>query len=509
MTKTIKSWALSRFQQTIFVFLVEFSVFLTVSRFRLVDGDEGFYLLTSRLVTEGKLPYRDFLLTQMPLLPYAYGWWMRFAGMTWLSARLLSAILTAALGTALCNEVSRQTGKWAAGVMATLLFLSSTLVFAWLTIVKTYALSTLLLFLAYSAVIRYLPGRSVTWLIAGALLGASVDVRLYFAGLLPVFLWWTYNSAKIGFRVSAFLYFLGGCALAMTPNLYLLGRDPQAYFFDNLGFHAVRSNQGLIGDLSNKMATISGLFLAAREGNGIQMTLLCFFILVIAIRRGIVTRAARLSLMIGLVLSFVSLLPTPTYVQYFCVTVPFFILFVACSMSKLVDILKDRRKKSHLLMACGSVLLVFVVSAIPDYRRFLSTGTQVADGPARAPNWRIPAISAVSRAIDEQIRPAERVMSLWPGYIFQSKAEPYAGLENNSATYFADDRLSPSEQVRYHILSPRSIQADIAAHRPRLVVIGNQESMMGVKPEPFEKVLASNGYKVVRKIGDSKLWLLK
>jgi hypothetical protein len=133
----------------------------------------------------------------------------------------------------------------------------------------------------------------------------------------------------------------------------------------------------------------------------------------------------------------------------------------------------------------------------------------VADGPARAPNWRIPAISAVSRAIDEQIRPAERVMSLWPGYIFQSKAEPYAGLENNSATYFADDRLSPSEQVRYHILSPRSIQADIAAHRPRLVVIGNQESMMGVKPEPFEKVLASNGYKVVRKIGDSKLWLLK
>ena len=79
MTKTIKSWALSRFQQTIFVFLVEFSVFLTVSRFRLVDGDEGFYLLTSRLVTEGKLPYRDFLLTQMPLLPYAYGWWMRHA----------------------------------------------------------------------------------------------------------------------------------------------------------------------------------------------------------------------------------------------------------------------------------------------------------------------------------------------------------------------------------------------------------------------------------------------
>jgi hypothetical protein len=150
--------------------------------------------------------------------------------------------------------------------------------------------------------------------------------------------------------------------------------------------------------------------------------------------------------------------------------------------------------------------LVFVVSGIPDYRRFLITGINVIGigGPARARNWRIPAISAVSRAIDEQIRPGERVMSLWPGYIFQSKAEPYAGLENNSATYFAD-RLSPAQQARYHILSPRSIQADIAAHVPRLVVVGNEESML-VEPGPFEKMLVSSGYTVVREIGNSKLW---
>ena len=134
---------LTRGKQTLLIFLVQFSIFLTVSRFRLVDGDEGFYLLTSRLVTEGKLPYHDFLLTQMPLLPYVYGWWMRFAGMTWFSARLLSAVLAAALGTALYSEVYKQTGKWAAGLLAALLFLSSTHVFAWLTVVKTYALSSL------------------------------------------------------------------------------------------------------------------------------------------------------------------------------------------------------------------------------------------------------------------------------------------------------------------------------------------------------------------------------
>jgi Dolichyl-phosphate-mannose-protein mannosyltransferase len=505
MAKIMKSGPRSGIPQTILVFLVQFSIFLAISRFRLVDGDEGFYLLTSRLVTEGKLPYHDFLLTQMPLLPYVYGVWMRFTGMTWLSARLLSAILAAALGTALYSEVRRQTARDAAGLLAALLFVSCTHVFAWLTVVKTYALSTLLLFLAYRAVIRYSAGRSVTWCTAAGLtLGASVDVRLYFAGLMPVFLWWIYGSTKIGSRMAAFLYFLGGCALAMMPNLYLLARDPQVYFFDNLGFHAVRNNQGLIGGLADKAMTVARLFLTTGDGNGVQVTLL-FFASILAIRSGIATRSARLALTLGLVLSFISLLPSPPYEQYFCVTVPFFILFVVCSMSPLLHITENGREKRYLLAACGAIL-VFVVSAIPDYQRFLTTGDRVIGIDGRAPNFRISAIRAVSQAIDEQIRPGERVMSLWPGYIFESRAEPFAGLENNSATYFAD-RLSPAEQARYHILSLRGIQTDIAAHGPRLVVVGNQRSM-SVLAEPFEKVLVRSGYRVVREIGDSKLWIV-
>jgi hypothetical protein len=49
--------------------------FLFIARHRLIDGDEGFYLMASRLVLEHKTPYLDFLYTQAPLLPYAYGHW--------------------------------------------------------------------------------------------------------------------------------------------------------------------------------------------------------------------------------------------------------------------------------------------------------------------------------------------------------------------------------------------------------------------------------------------------
>ena len=463
--------------------------------------------MTSRLVTEGKLPYHDFLLTQMPLLPYLYGWWMHVAGMTWISARLLSAILTAALGTALYSDVREQTGRRAAGMLAILLFASSTHVLAWFTVIKTYTLSTLLLFLAYRFIVRCADRPMLRLTAAGLLLGASADARLYFAGLLPVFLWWISRCRRAGTLAASFLPFLAGFAIATAPNLYLLVRDPQAYYFGNLGFHAIRSPQGLIGGFDGKVLTVARLVLAGGEGNGLQIAMFVFLILLLALRPGIVTGPARLVLTLGLVLSFICVLPTPSYVQYFCVTIPFFIAFVVCSLNRLFDTMRDPGTKRHLAAACAFAMLVFVASAIPAGRRFLFTGEGVTGigGPAQVSNWRISSVLAVSQAIDARIQPGERVLSLWPGYIFQSKAEPYAGLENNSGTFLAE-RLSPAQLVRYHVLSPRRILADIADRTPRLVVLGNQESML-IESEPFENKLIGSGYRVASKIGGASLWV--
>src|SRR5438034_1996854 len=59
------------------------AVFVPMSLFGLVDGDEGTYLLVSRLVIEGQLPYHDFYYPQMFLLPYVYGAWMTLVGYSW------------------------------------------------------------------------------------------------------------------------------------------------------------------------------------------------------------------------------------------------------------------------------------------------------------------------------------------------------------------------------------------------------------------------------------------
>ena len=37
-----------------------------------LNQDEGWYLYAARLVSEGKVPYRDFAYPQAPLMPYIY-----------------------------------------------------------------------------------------------------------------------------------------------------------------------------------------------------------------------------------------------------------------------------------------------------------------------------------------------------------------------------------------------------------------------------------------------------
>src|SRR6202167_429663 len=117
-------------QRVLLLFLVfglQFLFFSYVALHRFIDGDEGFYLLASRLVLAHKKPYLDFFFLQMPLLPYVYALWMRLTQLSWISARVFAALLTTILGTLLYTHVCRLTKSWVAGLGAALVFASTSL----------------------------------------------------------------------------------------------------------------------------------------------------------------------------------------------------------------------------------------------------------------------------------------------------------------------------------------------------------------------------------------------
>jgi hypothetical protein len=295
-------------------------IFLAMAKHRIIDGDEGFYLLASRLVFEHKLPYRDFLYLQMPFLPYIYGLWMQIAGYSWLAGRTLSVLLSACLGTLLYAHVRAQTGKWLAGLLAVVLFVSSPDILGWLTTVKTYTLSCLLLFGAYMILSRKRLSIRATC-VAGFLLGVGIDTRLFVVAAAPLFLYW------LRFHPRAIRYFLLGLAIALSPNIYFFASDPQAYWFGNLGYHAIRSGTGLIGDFNQKLHILSQI-LGDFE--------LCW-LLIVALALRLQSQTSKRSCFLALLLLSVSILPTPAYLQYFCIAIPFLIVAAVCAVSETIE----------------------------------------------------------------------------------------------------------------------------------------------------------------------------
>jgi 4-amino-4-deoxy-L-arabinose transferase-like glycosyltransferase len=488
------------------IVLLQAGFFLFVSQHRLIDGDEGFYLLASRLVMQHKAPYLDFFYTQAPLLPYAYAAWFKFTGISWFAARVFAALQTAVLGGLIYEHVCRETSKWVAGIAAVVLFTSSSFIFAWFPIVKTFPLAALFLFLAYVIFVRRSQSSLGWWIAAaGVLFGLSVDTRSYVVAVAPVFLWWIFRQNRMRWLVRL-LWFAGGFAIGIIPSLILFFASPDAFLFNNLGYHAMRSKAGLIGLWQDKvhvlLATFGGRF------TGFQFSVLTLTCVGFIVLRRMKRDASLLAFVIAFALGLVSILPTPASMQYFSMIVPFLIVAAVCSVSDYVASMQSQREVRIAGAVCVVLLIGFIGFAVPTFRHYLFTGENVPgiDGLADAPNWTLQQVTAVSQAIDQLASPGEKVVSFWPGYIFASRADPYPGFENDFGLAVAR-KLSRERREKYHVPSSAEIVDEFASHGPRLVVIGNQgPASGGPKYSAAVGVVRTYGYTLVRIVGEASIY---
>jgi hypothetical protein len=562
------------------VFLALLGFFLYVSRHRFIDGDEGFYLLASRLVLSHKIPYRDFFYTQAPLLPYVYAQWMKVAGATWVSGRTLPALLTTLVGLLVYGQVCRLTGKVVAGLSAVILFASSTLVFAWYPIAKTYSLAGLFLFAAYAIISRLSPELSgpgngavpkgtrpnfsahpalnypnphkngagwgprsrwanlfcpyeapstpltifVTqrdttnppltqilspWWIAcgGLMLGLSVDTRSYIAGIIPVFLWWILRQSGTPRRITNALWFLGGFAAGMVPSVVLFALSPARYLFDNLGYHAVRSGEGLIGDWRLK-TNIARLVLLGPDDNGLQFGMVATVCVALTFLLRKRASASLLAFIIGFALSVISILPSPPYSQYFCLCMPFLIVAVVCLINDYFNWLQSAAVRRAATIICAVLFVGYLVLGAGGFRNYLYTGSNIIgiDDPDYAPDWTLRKVQEVSKAIDQLVLPGEGIASLWPGYVFESRAAPYSGYENNFG-WGVSWRATRAEQTKFHVTSGENFKGSLASHVPRVVVLGNDVLRDDPSGGEYASILKSDGYVRVRLIGDTSIYV--
>jgi hypothetical protein len=493
----------------ILLMVVLTAIFWIVARYRVVDLDEGFYLVSSKLAAAGQVPYLDFFFHQSPLVPFVYGAWLKIFGATWASARGLSALMAAAAGCIVFEFVRRETMSRFAAVAALALYVTSGLVVTWFTVVKTFALTNLLLVSAF-AVLSWPPLRLTVLRLAvsGALVGLASATRVYAIVLAPVFVVWIVWGAGAArdARLRNVAAFAIGFAIGFLPCIALFLASPRIFLFNNLGFHAFRSGGGLVGDWRQKFESVFELF-RLRTDDGLQFTALAVLSAFTfpELRRS--APAGVLALAIAAVVALVSLLPTPVFTQYYCLCMPFLIVSATLGVFHALsarDLSPAGRRRANMAIAAG--VAVFALSAFPSLRFYLdSYRYHVAEGvhysdlsPAH--------VRDVSNALDRLTEPGEDVVSFWPGFAFETHANVLPPF-NNDFGFMAGAHLDAQTRRALKIGAPSEVEPLLAAHVPRIIVVGNQFAAGLPEIDDYERMLAQYDYAVGETIGGTKIYV--
>jgi 4-amino-4-deoxy-L-arabinose transferase-like glycosyltransferase len=466
---------------------------------RVVDGDEGFYALAGVLVIDGEVLYKDFFYTQMPLLPYVVGAWFWLFGESWYALRALGAVLTLATAAVLYAHIRLWTRNRGWGLLAVGLFGLSSLVLGWFTIGKTYALSAGLLLGGYALVAGPERGRrSAAWLACGFLLGLAIDTRLLFAAaVIPLLV-----SAGRGNVRDAARHrvgpFIGGLVVGLAPSFAYFAITPEPFVFDNLGFHSVRSSGGLVGNFDQKLRVSFNLL------GDVQFLILLIAAATIATlgrRRG---HPVSVALWIALALGLASLLPTPTWTQYFSVTIPFLIAgCVETAPALAATDFGGGRARERAIVVLALVAALYVAFAGVGIYGYAASGDR-APLIGSVESWKIAEIRRVSAAIDEHAEHGEEVLALWPGYIFGTHAKVVPGLETR-ASLVAAAHSSAEEQARYRVVSVAVVAEMLRRHRTRIFVLGHHNIFL--KGTSWNQLAKRSGYRTVASYRGTRIYV--
>ena len=457
-----------RLGESMLVAVLQAALLVPLVAFRFVDGDEGVYAYAARLAVHGYVPYRDFFYEQAPLMPYVYGPVGAVTGESWYALRGLSAALAVATGLLLYAYARRRHGPGVA-FAATIAYAGSGLVFGYLTLVKTFALSTLLLFAAFVLV------EQSRWAAGGVLLGLAVDTRLLLLAVLPVF-------AVAAARSLRLTRLLAGGAAAVAPAVVFLALGPRAFFFDNVRYHSLKSSGGLVGDLHQKVQTAATLLGLEPTDRALGLQ---FGLLVLVAVAGLAWCAPRrrlpLALAVAAVLGIASFLPTPSYVQYFSLAVPFLVVG-ALELRPGVPIV-------------AVFMVAYLTPAIWAVRHFVSTD------PLLRPS--LASVRDVAGRVDRESAPGERVLSSWPGYLIGTHAWALADYTNQFAPVAAA-KISAASARSHRVASERELERLIRRGGIRVVVYRNW-----VTSPPFARwnaALRAGRYRLVARVQTAAIY---
>ncbi|MBI4832599.1 MAG: hypothetical protein HY801_13825 [Candidatus Lindowbacteria bacterium] len=373
---------------------------------------------------------------------------------------------------------------------------------------KTFGLATLFLFagLLAAAGERQLQERfesgDLRFLVAGILTALSAQVRLYFVVAAPIMVLWLWRY-RGGSRRFPWL-FCAGFAVGSLPSLFFLVLAPRQFIFDNLIYHSVRNPFGLIAELDQKLAVAKQLFFGAGRWRPTQFSMLFAGMASSLFLWKRVSGTAKAAAALSFALGIVSILPTPTFGQYFCVLVPFLIISFIGSVDALARALRDPlyQRAAWILFLLFSIAYAgWSVSRIESV--FINAKAAPGSDSRTDPfDWRIGTVERVSELVKNSARPDDLVVSVWPGYLLTAERRLYPGMENQYGVE-SSTRIPREKAALYRILRADEIPKAVADPATGVVVIDNWS---GPGIAPTRQSLATS-YESAGQIGNTEVFL--
>ncbi|MGB3974855.1 MAG: glycosyltransferase family 39 protein [bacterium] len=146
--------------------------------------DEGYYHLIASLTARGKLPYRDYFYVQTPLYPFIYGIFFQIFGSAFVTARICSTLFGFMTFLVAVGTARKLKGPAAACITASLILVQPYTIY-YLTIVKLYAVTGLMLVILVAVLTSKLTD-IWRYTLAAIIAAAAISIRVTVAPTLPL-----------------------------------------------------------------------------------------------------------------------------------------------------------------------------------------------------------------------------------------------------------------------------------------------------------------------------------
>jgi hypothetical protein len=213
-----------------------------------LNQDEGWYLYAAGMVADGRLPYRDFAFTQGPVMAYVYALGNPLVSSLGVAGgRLLTLVFgvaAVACAAVLAGRLAPASRRGAAVLAVAALAGLNAYQAYFFTVVKTYALTALLVAAGLLLLLEAARGRLLPAAAAGVCLTLAAGTRLSAAFLLPVlFVYLAVERRRIGWRPCACFAF-GGAVTAVLLFGPFLVLAPDGLWFGLVEYHGSRAGGG-------------------------------------------------------------------------------------------------------------------------------------------------------------------------------------------------------------------------------------------------------------------------